>query len=77
MSFDRTKSIVFEYFSDNNFDVENEVNVLLNKNLYVKMDEMKKEFNQIMNEKNLTRLKLDSKLKNMEKKATKGRHSKE
>ena len=71
-SFDKTRDVVFNYFSEKNFDVENEINVLIIKNLYVKLDEMKKEFNGIMNDKNLHMLKLQNALANMEKRAEKG-----
>ena len=77
LALNKTKDIVFNYFSANNFDVENEVNILLIKNLYTKLDEMKKEFNIIMNDKNLFKRKLENSLKNMEKRAMKGRPTKE
>ena len=65
---DTIKDTVFSYFSNYSFDVENEVNRLLIKNLYIKLEDMKKEFNLKMNDQNLHKLKLENRFKTLEKK---------
>ncbi len=58
MSFEKIKILIQNYYSQKNFDLENEINVLLVKNLGEKLKEMKNEFIQIKNEKYLTKNKL-------------------
>lgn len=59
MSFDKIKILIQNYYSQKNFDLENEINVLLVKNLGEKLKEMKNEFIQIKNEKFLSKNKLE------------------
>lgn len=59
MSFEKIKILIQNYYNQKNFDLENEINVLLVKNLSEKLKEMKNEFIQIKNEKILTKNKLE------------------
>lgn len=57
--FEKIKILIQNFYSQKNFDLENEINVLLVKNLGEKLKEMKNEFIQIKNEKFLTKNKLE------------------
>ena len=59
MTFEKIKILIQNYYSQKNFDLENEINVLLVKNLGEKLKEMKNEFIQIKNEKLLSKNKLE------------------
>lgn len=59
LTFEKIKILIQNYYSQKNFDLENELNVLLVKNLGDKLKEMKNEFIQIKNEKLLTKNKLE------------------
>lgn len=59
VTFEKIKILIQNYYSQKNFDLENEINVLLVKNLGEKLKEMKNEFIQIKNEKFLTKNKLE------------------
>lgn len=59
MTFEKIKILIQNYYTQKNFDLENEINVLLVKNLGEKLREMKNEFIQIKNEKFLTKNKLE------------------
>jgi hypothetical protein len=56
---EKLKILLQNYYSQKNFDIDNELNVILIKNLNEKIKEMKNEFVQIKNEKLLQKLKLD------------------
>jgi len=72
------KENIFNYFNNNNFDIENEVNIILVKNMYTKIEDMKKDFSLKINEKHLEKLKIESVLKNLENRYKKyGRETKE
>lgn len=57
--FEKMKILIQNYYNQKNFDLENELNVLLIKNLNEKMKEMKNEFVSIKNEKMLNKGKLE------------------
>lgn len=57
--FEKLKILIQKYYSQKNFDLENELNVILIKNLNDKMKEMKNEFVSIKNEKLLSKSKLE------------------
>ena len=59
ISFEKIKILIQNYYNQKNFDLENEINFLLVKNLSEKLKEMKNEFIHIKNEKILTKNKLD------------------
>ena len=72
------KENIFNYFNNNNFDIENEVNIIRVKNMYTKIEDMKKDFSLKINEKHLEKLKIESVLKNLENRYKKyGRETKE
>jgi hypothetical protein len=62
MIFEKMKIVIQNYYIQKNFDVENELNVILTKNLGEKLKEMKNEFIQIKNEKVLQKLKAEKAL---------------
>jgi hypothetical protein len=57
--FEKMKILVQNYYNQKNFDLENELNVLLIKNLNEKLKEMKNEFVSIKNEKMMNKGKLE------------------
>jgi hypothetical protein len=59
LQFEKLKILVQNYYTQKNFDLENEVNVLLIKNLTEKLKEMKNEFVSIKNEKLLNKAKVE------------------
>ena len=59
MTFEKIKILIQNYYNQKNFDLENELNVILVKNLGEKLKEMKNEFIQIKNEKILSKNKLE------------------
>jgi hypothetical protein len=59
MIFEKMKIVIQNYYIQKNFDVENELNIILTKNLAEKLKEMKNEFIQIKNEKLLQKLKAE------------------
>lgn len=58
LDFQNLQSLIQGFYSQKNFDVENEINVILMKNLANKLTQMKNEFYQIKNEKENQLLKI-------------------
>jgi hypothetical protein len=62
MIFEKMKIVIQNYYCQKNFDMENELNVILIKNLGEKLKEMKNEFLQIKNEKLLQKMRAEKAL---------------
>jgi hypothetical protein len=67
MLFEKSKILIGNFYAQKNFDLENELNVILIKNLNEKLKEMKNEFVSIKNEKILQKVKIEAQLEEMKK----------
>jgi hypothetical protein len=67
MLFEKSKILIGNFYSQKNFDLENELNVILIKNLNEKLKEMRNEFVSIKNEKILYKVKIEAQLEEMKK----------
>ena len=67
MLFEKSKILIGNFYSQKNFDLENELNVILIKNLNEKLKEMKNEFISIKNEKILQKVKVESQIDELQK----------
>lgn len=68
--FEKVKIIIQNYYNQKNFDMENELNVILIKNLNEKLKEMKNEFVHLKNEKMFQKNKIEKSIEDIERVST-------